>query len=277
MLGCPCPLFIGVAMHLSNILLYPIKSLDGIAVETASILPGGSLAHDREFALVDEMGRVVNAKRTAQIQRIRSTYDLAARTVTLGVQGEYSRQTFHLDHERSLLEAWFSDYFGYPVWLQQNLHMGFPDDTDASGPTLVSVATLETVAAWFPGSTLEEMRDRFRSNLEIAGTPPFWEDQLLAKPGEVVPFQIGEVTLLGNNPCQRCVVPTRHPQTAAVTAQFQNRFSALRSETLPDWAPISRFNHFYKLTLNTKVPTTEAGKVLRLGDGVKLAVSPEQP
>ncbi|MFO0542716.1 MAG: MOSC domain-containing protein, partial [Pseudanabaena sp.] len=30
----------------------------------------------------------------------------------------------------------------------------------------------------------------------------------------------------------------------------------------------SRFNHCYRLALNTRIPLTEAGKILKIGDSV---------
>jgi uncharacterized protein YcbX len=257
--------------HLARILIYPIKSLDGVAITEATLLSGGALAHDREFALFDQQGRVVNGKRTAKIHSVRSTYDLSARTVDLRIQDSQQPEApFHLDRDRAALATWFSNYLGYAVTLQQNLQMGFPDDADASGPTVVTVATLETVASWFPESQLEEIRCRFRTNLEIAEAPAFWEDHLFGASEQSVLFQIGAVQLLGNNPCQRCIVPTRNPLTGEQDANFQKTFVAQRQATLPDQVESSRFKHFYKLTLNTKVPASETGKVLRVGDPISL-------
>lgn len=255
--------------YLSKILLYPIKSLDGVEVASATVLEGGALAHDREFALFDADGKVVNAKRTAAIHQIRAEFDLAARAVTVWT-AERSPQVFHLDGDRPALNAWFSEFFGQPVTLEQNLHRGFPDDTDASGPTVVSAATLETVAAWFPGLSLAETRRRFRTNLEMGDAPAFWEDQFLAASGQAYPLQLGEVTILGNNPCQRCVVPTRDSQTGDRTARFQATLIQQRQATLPGWAIASHFNHFYRLALNTKVPPSEAGKHIHVGDPITL-------
>ncbi|NJR66505.1 MAG: MOSC domain-containing protein [Leptolyngbyaceae cyanobacterium CRU_2_3] len=253
--------------HLAKILVYPIKSLDGVEVPQTHLWTGGALAHDREFAMVDEAGKVVNAKRTSKIHQIRSAFDLDARMITLWIEGSNAMQSFHLDGDRPALEDWLTDYFGYAIALQQNCHSGFPDDTDASGPTVISTATLETVAAWF-GHSLEEARRRFRANLEISHVPAFWEDQLFDAFGSGIPFKIGDLLLLSSHPCQRCVVPTRNPWTGDRSTDFQSKFSAHREATLPDGAPLSRFNHFYKLTLNTKVALTEAGKILRLGDRV---------
>ena len=263
--------------HLAKILVYPIKSLDGVEVTQAELLAGGALTHDREFALFDHEGNVINAKRTKKIHTIRSEFDLAGRMVTVWRQGESVglpaqsayRRRFHLDQDRGALATWFSDFFGYPVLIQQDLHMGFPDDTHASGPTVVSVATLEAIASWFPAMTVEAVRRRFRANLEIEAAPAFWEDRLFAESGELVPFQIGAVTLLSSNPCQRCIVPTRDPWTGDRLPKFQKDFNANRSQTLPPDVVPARFDHFYKLTTNTQVPTSEAGKSLRLGDPVQ--------
>jgi uncharacterized protein len=86
-----------------------------------------------------------------------------------------------------------------------------------------------------------------------------------------VPFRIGEVNFEGSNPCARCPVPARDPQSAADLVGFQKRFTDLRRETLPPWAPATRFDHFYCLAVNTRVAPTETGKPLRLGDSLKLS------
>jgi uncharacterized protein len=256
--------------YLSKILIYPIKSLDGVEVPSAQILEGGALVNDREFALFDASGKFVNAKRTEKIHLLRSRFDLAARTVTLRVEGQPQSHAFHLDADRPALESWFSEYFGYPVTLQQNLHMGFPDDTTASGATVVSVETLKLLSSWFPGTTLEEIRQRVRANLEISDASAFWEDQLMKSPGQLMPFQMGEVNFLGSHACARCIVLTRNPWLGERDRDFQKEFIAKRKETLPQWAIGDRFDHFYRLTLNTQVPATEAGKILRLGDEVSV-------
>ena len=49
---------------------------------------------------------------------------------------------------------------------------------------------------WF-GLDLRQARGRFRANLEIGDTEPFWEDRLYGRANEVVRFRIGEVVLEG--------------------------------------------------------------------------------
>lgn len=54
--------------YLAKILLYPVKSLDGVEVENARVLASGALQYDRKFAIFDEQARFVNAKRHAKIK-----------------------------------------------------------------------------------------------------------------------------------------------------------------------------------------------------------------
>lgn len=256
---------------LARIDLYPVKSLDGIQVTTAQVLSSGALQHDRAFALFDSSGRVINGKRYASIHRVRSRFDADISHITLQADDAAdSGSTFHLVQAKASLEDWFSNYFQQPLTLRQNPLVGFPDDTDSPGPTVISTATLQTVADWF-GLSLDETRRRFRTNLEIDGVPAFWEDRLFSQTGEPVRFKIGSVTLQGINPCQRCIVPTRdtHTGEASPTA-FQKQFAAQRAATLPNDVARSRFNHFYRLAVNTRCQPMEVGSVLQVGNSVKL-------
>jgi uncharacterized protein YcbX len=124
---------------------------------------------------------------------------------------------------------------------------------------------LESVTGWFESRTLEETRRRFRFNLEVTATPPFWEDQLAS----AVRFRVGAVTYRGCTVCARCVVPTRDSRTGEVDAGFVHDFSRQRASLLPPWAPAEAFGHFYRLGLNTKIDSIEA--VVRVGDPVELA------
>ncbi|WP_008317568.1 MOSC domain-containing protein [Leptolyngbya sp. PCC 6406] len=251
--------------HLARIDLYPLKSLDGLAVPTATLLASGALEGDRAFALMDQRSQFINGKRNAQVHTLRSHFSPDLSHITLWRDGDSEKVGFDLTRDRTALEAWLGRYFQQPVTLSRNREMGFPDDTISPGPTVISTATLATVAGWFELS-LEETRRRFRTNLEIDGVPAFWEDQLFSENGDPVAFSIGAVTLQGINPCQRCIVPTRDTHSGAAIKAFQSRFSQLRSQSLPAGVARSRFNHFYRLAVNTRVAATEAGKVLCLGD-----------
>lgn len=251
----------------SRIFVYPVKSLSRTAVAESRVITGGGLVHDREFALFDGEGVVINGKRHPRVHHIQATYDLPALTIKL------DDLTFHLVEDHASLERWFSEYFSFPVTMKRNTTTGFPDDLDSPGPTILSAASLAEVNAWFPNLDREQIGRRFRANIELENVPAFWEDRLFGEPGEVVDFTIGDVRFQGINPCARCPVPSRHPDTAEVVPDFAKVFSASRQDTLPAWTPAGRFDHFYRLSVNTRVPATEAGKVLRVGDEVKIVPS----
>lgn len=256
--------------RLARITIFPVKSFDGVAVESASLLPSGALEHDRRWALTDSTGRWVNGKRTPRMHHLRSKFDLPTNRVTLSAEG--TLRTFSLDSDRPALEAWLATFFGLAVRLEENPTAGFPDDTDSPGPTVISTATLEAVANWFPGLSVEDVRRRFRANLEIDGVEAFWEDGLYSEQGQAIRFLIGGVLLEGTNPCQRCVVPTRSPETGERYEDFTTIFEKQRYESLPYWATRSRFDHFYRLAVNTR-PTAGSAGELHIGDDVRRIVA----
>ena len=256
--------------YVARLSIYPIKSLDRVDIEARSVLASGGLKRDREYALFDDAGRFVNGKRIGRIHSIRSEFDLENNRVSLRTPATDQPIVFHLEQDLKALGSWLGEYLGLPVEVKQNLETGFPDDPAASGPTLISTATLEAIASWYPELSVEDVRLRFRTNIEISGVPAFWEDQLFNDSEKGVDFQIGAVKFIGIYPCQRCVVPTRNAKTGDAYPQFQKTFVAKRQETLPTWAARSRFNHFYRLAVNTRLPASEVGKTIRIGDQLKI-------
>jgi uncharacterized protein len=256
--------------HVAGIYLYPVKSLDGIKVENVQILSSGALKFDREFAMFDSEGKYVNGKRNPKVHLIRSYFHQKTRTVSLQFLDGASPQVFDLDSQKKELNQALSDFFELKVTLKQNIVMGFPDDTRSPGPTIVSTATLTEVASWFPGISVEEMRRRIRANIEIGGVEAFWEDKLFATAGNTVDFSIGDVLFVGVNPCLRCSVPTKNPDTGEAYLHFQKIFSQQREKNLPSGIEKSQFKGFYRLTVNTGLDSSEAGKNIAVGAEVSL-------
>jgi uncharacterized protein len=256
--------------RLARITLYPIKSFDGTDRDRATILPSGALEFDRRWAFFDA-DRYINGKNRPEILRIRSTLSPAIDRLT--IQADPDR-TFHLTNDQPALNHWLSTHLNQPVHLRTDPQTGFPDDPASPGPTLISTATLETIASWYPDLTIDELRRRFRTNLEIDNVPPFWEDQLFAAdPTQTISFRIGPLHLLGINPCQRCPVPTRSSITGEKTDRFQQTFIEKRRETLPTWAAKTRFNHYYKLAINTRLaePIEEGDRIeIKVGDRLEI-------
>jgi uncharacterized protein YcbX len=258
------------APTLARITIFPVKSLDGVEVDETRVRGGAGLEHDREYRLTDAASETLNGKRLGEtLIRLRSTFDLAFGEIT--IEGSGGRMTARLPRDVREAELWLSVRLGEAVALDRDAERGFPDDVEASGPTVISRATLAEVATWFDGMDESEARRRFRANLEIDGVPAFWEDCLYGREGETRSFQIGDVLFDGVNPCARCTVPSRDSGSGELAEpRFAKIFAERRRATLPDWAPVERFDHHYRLAVNTRLPVTENGKTLYLGDEVQL-------
>jgi uncharacterized protein len=124
----------------------------------------------------------------------------------------------------------------------------------------VTEASVAVIARGFDFD-MESTRRRFRANIEIGGTEPFWEDHLYGRT-----VSVGGVRVESVNPCARCVVPSRDAVTGDVTAAFQKQFAELRRAQFPAGASTALFNHYYRFTVNTRIPASEADKVIRVGD-----------
>jgi uncharacterized protein YcbX len=259
--------------RLANIRLHPIKSLDPVHLTDSRIGSGAGLEHDRAWALYSVDGQWVNGKRAAAIHSIRATFTPDLSSVTLSVPGDSRKlptKTLAFPGDTRKGEEWFTNYFGQPITVRHSPE-GFPDDTIANGPTIISTATLQAVSELFPGMTVEQVRLRFRTTLEIDGVPAFWEDQLFGEEERsAVRFRIGDVNFEGSNPCARCAVPPRDPQTGEIVPGFQKRLADFRRSHIPSWTPEARFDHYYRLATNTRVAPTEIGKRLRVGDPLLL-------
>jgi uncharacterized protein len=250
-----------MSLAIARIDIFPCKSLDGVQVERATLTTGGSLTNDRRWAIIDHQNNFVNAKRYAKIQAIRASFNLQESAVRLSAPGMTAGEWAMDDPQ---LAIWLSEYFQQTVRIIENTSTGFPDDTNAPGPTMISTATLAAVASWYPELSIDELRRRFRTNIEISGGTAFIEDSLFTNPPQ--PFKLGAIELLGINPCQRCIVPTRTALTGEVTPGFQKTFIQQRSATLPPTVNRSFFNHFYRLAVNTIIPQPQSGRETQVGD-----------
>ena len=282
---------------LAGIRRFPVKSLDPEDRERARLSTDGALEGDRRWAIVDRpaeesydptaadvtgTGDYVNGKKTAAVHRIRSQFhpaDDEGPAVSLREQSSPPNgfRRFALstgdregDERRTHAELneWLSEHFGRPVSVRRTVR-GQHDDRERHGPTVISTATLREIAAWFD-ITVESARRRFRANLEFGGVPPFWEDRLFDDTGSVVRVRIGEARLDGVHPCQRCVVPGRDPDTGAETPGFREMFIRRRRETLPPWTDSDRFDHPFRLMVNTRVPDAADGETVSVGDPVTI-------
>jgi len=247
--------------------IYPVKGLDGIELDEAGLTPGGTLAGDREFALFDGAG-TFNAKQSSRFHELSTTFDPGSGRFAVET-ADGTDEEFHLRErtDRNRAEAWFVDFFEEPLELRHDESMGFVDRT-TMGPSVVSTATLETVAGWFDGMTVDGARRRLRANVEISGVPAFWEDRFV---GEAAPtFEAGGIRFEGVTPCGRCVVPSRDPDTGDPLPAFREQFVRKRRETFPEWADESAFDHYFSLMLIARIPEQFRDGTLAVGDSVSV-------
>ncbi len=293
----PCDGLDAADPFLAGIQRFPVKSLDPEDRETARLSTDGALEGDRQWAIVDRppeepydpstadvtgTGDYVNGKKTAEIHRIRSQFhppNEGGPAVSVREHSSTTAESRRFDlwtgdpesDERTVheeLNDWLSEHFDRPVSVRRTAR-GQHDDRERHGPTVISTATLREVAAWFE-ITVESARRRFRANLELGGVPPFWEDRLFEDTGSVVRFRIGDAFLEGVTPCQRCAVPGRDPDTGAETDGFRETFIRRRRETMPPWTDSDRFDHPFRLMVNTRVPDAEDGKRVSVDDPVEI-------
>lgn len=229
-------------MHVTQLLLYPVKSLGGTEVDSAQVEPWG-IAGDRRWGLVDPAGEKVTAREEHDLLRLRAQqvdeetiriHDGAESIlvdIPLGlppVPVSHSRQGVAVPADVDVSE-WISDRVGRPlrlVWQEDprrrrvsGAHGGLEGDTlslaDAGPLLLTTQASLERLQGWAdevareagePATALNMLR--FRPNVVVDGDEPFAEDTWPT-------VRIGDVELRTAEVCDRCVMTTLDPDTRA--------------------------------------------------------------
>lgn len=251
--------------RLARIRIFPVKSLDPLEVDRIDVVEAAGLAGDREYALFDAAGDLLTAKRLRdRILSVRAAYQEGGRRVEL--RSRDGSGSFRLPEDRESIEAWFAERLGQPVTLGRANGLGFFDDRDASGPTIIGNLTLRFVARSF-GLEPEECRRRFRANLEFADCEAFAEDSLYGSPGSPVRFRVGDVAFLGVKPCARCIVPSLDSVSGAARhPDFAPRFATMRSRAGYPQGRLAEYGHLYRLAVNTRLAPGQGGKTLAVGD-----------
>jgi uncharacterized protein YcbX len=227
-----------VALSLTGINRYPIKSCRGHAVESAVVEPWG-LAGDRRWMLVDDAGDVVTARQYPQLVLLTPEFaadGLLVRapdvdpllvatpdgTALCDVRVFASEVAAAPAPEEA--HVWFSKVVGVPVRLvylddptrrRPNPRYSRPADrvSFADGYPLLlateeSLAALNHLIAEGPRAGEGPMSmTRFRPNLVVAGAPAWAEDGWRV-------LRIGAARFRAVRACDRCVLTTVDPVTA---------------------------------------------------------------
>jgi hypothetical protein len=217
---------------LSEIWIFPVKSLGGIRVPSARVLPKG-LAHDRRWMLVDGHNQFLTQRVYPRMAlfKLAATADgfeisfNAERLLVSVAQGEQGPAISALvwDSPVEVIEVsrqhseWFSEHLKIRCKL-----VAFPEaNARQIDPNYAAPDQHVSLADGYPllivgQSSLDDLNsrlatpvpmNRFRPNLVFTGGRPYEEDGWKN-------FAIGQSRFTGVKPCSRCVVTTVDQQTA---------------------------------------------------------------
>jgi uncharacterized protein len=221
-------------MQISQLFIYPVKSLSGIAKQSVEITATG-FKHDRRWMLVDE-NNVFLTQRTHPQMALLQTAETEKGITVFHKQNPQMSITipFKNDYNKKLMVTIWDDICtavevneNLNKWFSDILHINcklvyMPDDTKR----LVDkrYAANNEVTSFSDGypilmigqSTLDNLNkkltdplpmERFRPNIVFTGGHAHIEDEMAA-------FSIGATNFLGVKPCARCVITTINQQTA---------------------------------------------------------------
>jgi uncharacterized protein YcbX len=224
---------------LSDIYIYPIKSLGGIRLQEALVEKRG-LKYDRRWMLTDEKGQFLTQRKFPQMALLQVNITADGLVVT-HKQGKMPALLvpFEANDEKSLLVSIWEDVcFAFEVnpdinkWFSEALGMAcklvhMPDNAlRPVDPTYGRPRDIVNFADGYPFLAIgqESLNDlnsrlkapvpmnRFRPSLVFTGGKAFDEDTWTE-------FRIGETTFYPVKPCARCVVTTINQQTAEISAE----------------------------------------------------------
>lgn len=272
---------------LSDIVVYPIKSCRGVALDTVTVSAIG-LAGDRLWQVVDGAGRGLTQRQhrvlaTVQPEPVdggglrlhadgRPVIEVdppGAATTT--VSSHFGLPVPAAD-AGPLVAAWLSELIGEPHRLVAmvggrgwRLPAGL-DVFEQNAPFSDAAPVLLTAHAsldWLRERASEDFgMDRFRPNLAVTGTEP-WEEDTWST------VRVGDAELRRAVPWPRCAIPqidqvaaTRHPEPAKVLRQ--HRWCTEAPSLSPAWRRIVEGNGLFGIGCSIGPP----GVALRVGDEV---------
>lgn len=217
---------------LSQIWVYPIKSLPGFRVAQARVL-GKGLEGDRRFMLIDSEGRFVTLREHPELcffsvqqqadgivvahRHFPGTVRLTAPEAGDPIKARIWNDDVTVVEPNKEISQWFSDAlqtnYRLVYFPEVNPRQVDPQYSDGSHHVSLSdgypylVVSTASVADIASKSGQDIEIQRFRPNFVVKGCTPYEEDSWRK-------FGLGTARFEGVKPCARCVVPTVNPITA---------------------------------------------------------------
>lgn len=265
----------------TNIWVYPVKGFHGQRVDEVEIGDHGRLAvpvqedplHDRELVLTkgeERSSEKYDSTKWPDLKQIETSYNFQDSTVMMKDRcGELPTTIFDLEPRNRELENWVSEKLGQDVYINEN--SGIEDQLYVPGPSIVGGNTLEEMASWFGGESPERMAFRLRPNIVVGEVPAFWDDLLYpdTEIDEPVSIEVGDATLRGEQPCERCNIPTMDPYTGKEEREFARVYMQNREENYPEFTDTPVDPSYTGMALTT-VAENQIGNEIREGDDVKI-------
>ena len=233
--------------QLSQIWIYPVKSLGGISVQSAKVLPKG-LHYDRRWMLVDQAGKFLTQREIPLLSQFKTRIDQDKLVIQHHgdhvivqpgqAEGETIPQAQIWDDIVSTTEVsaehskWFSDRLGIDCKLvffpEENPRAVEPDYklnddhtslSDGYPFLIIGQASLDDLN----GRLAEPVPiNRFRPNFVFTGGDPYVEDSWQN-------FSIGDNTFVGVKPCARCIMTTINHETGERKSEPLKTLSTYRT------------------------------------------------
>ncbi len=224
-------------MHLSEINIYPVKSLKGISLKEARI-EGRGLQYDRRWMITDGGGKFFTQRELPKMATIETSITADGLVLKAASHGEINAGFAPGERSEQTVEIWndkpqaLKYQNGVNKWLTEVLETDcqlvfMPDDFRREvDPNFAVADDVVSFADAYPflvigegsledlNSKLEERlpMNRFRPNLVAAGAEPF-EEHSWRK------FSVGENIFYGVKPCKRCVITTVDQQLGEFTGK----------------------------------------------------------
>lgn len=221
-------------LTLSEIWIYPIKSLGGIALQEANVTERG-LENDRRWLLVDETGLFLTQRQYPALALFtveltedgflkvlhRKSNDVLSFSTEQYSTNQFSVQVWDdtlLANEVSpAVSLWFSNQ------LQKHVRLVYMPDSSKRLVDARYAQTEQDITSFADGypflmigqASLDDLNsrldnavniNRFRPNFVVTGALPYQEETWYE-------FQLGALSFWGVKPCARCIMTTIDPQT----------------------------------------------------------------